>query len=468
MNFKKIRTIKIDNEILEKLKWIALGLLLFCLFLTSLFPDLVITYTHSLNFLDCVFRGDFLEFYQYTLDNQYYGFPADYYVAIYLIFGIWNLPIWILTKICSIDPYSIGALLWARAIVVAFIAGILWSIKRIFEILEEEQDQHVYFMICSSVLCIFPSFIMGQYDVISLFFIMFGILQCLRSDKVSWGALAAFAIAIPIKTLAIFPVILIILHWEKRILGIIKKIIVSMTGLLLCVLPYINNAGYHEAMTYNGGWLGKISKASIAAGWDQGISLFWLSFFGLCIVAYKMNHCGKKQYLEQIAWLLTTFYVLFFSFTPAHPQWCVLIVPFLMVLIRQKNKNYILNILLETVSGISLILLQAYHYSWVYFTDTTSYLILKNTGAISDLKEIGSLREIFDKVLPPEAATILHAAYLATAAAILFINHPWSKTSELNDSEKVSIQSDVLKLDWLRILIICGCVFATFMIVYVI
>ena len=468
MILKNLNHIKINNDVFDKMKWVALGLLLFFLFVTSLFPDIVITHTHSLNFLDCFFSGNFLEFYQYTLERQYYGFPADYYVMIYIIFGIWNLPIWILTKLCSIDPYSIGVLLWARTIVVVFIVGILWIIYKIFEILKEEQDEHVYFMICSSVLCIFPSFVMGQYDVVSLFFIMLGILQCLKEDKISWKALIIFAIAIPIKTLAIFPVILIILHQEKKILGIIKNIIISMTGLLFCVLPFMNNAGYNEAMTYNGGWLGKISRASISAGWDNGISLFWLSFFGLCIVAYKMNHQGKKQYLEQIVWLLTAFYVLFFGFTPAHPQWSVLIVPFLILLIRNKNKNYILNILLETVSGILLILLQAYHYSWVYFTNTTSYLILKNTEAIADLKGIGSLREIFDKLIPPEAATILHAAYLATAVAILFVNNPWSKEDVLDDKEREGIQSDILKLDWLRILIVFGCIFATFLIVYVI
>ena len=229
MILKNLNHIKINNDVFDKMKWVALGLLLFFLFVTSLFPDIVITYTHSLNFLDCFFSGNFLEFYQYTLERQYYGFPADYYVMIYIIFGIWNLPIWILTKLCSIDPYSIGVLLWARTIVVVFIVGILWIIYKIFEILKEEQDEHVYFMICSSVLCIFPSFVMGQYDVVSLFFIMLGILQCLKEDKISWKALIIFAIAIPIKTLAIFPVILIILHQEKKILGIIKNIIITKT-----------------------------------------------------------------------------------------------------------------------------------------------------------------------------------------------------------------------------------------------
>ena len=466
MLFKNVK--KIDNNVLDKMKWPALGLLLFVVFITSLFPDIVITYTHSLNFLDCLFSGNFLGFYEYTMERLYLGFPADYYIIIYIIFGIWNLPIWILTKLFSIDPYSIAALLWARTLVVVFVLGIFWIIHKIFEVLQEKDDEHVYFMICSSLLFVLPNFVMGQYDAISLFFVLMGVLLCLKEDRISWKPLIIFAIAIPIKTLAIFPVILIILHKEKKILAIIKDVIVSMSGLLLCVLPFMNNDAYNEAMTYNGGWLGKISTAAIPSGWDSGISLFWLCFFALCIVAYKMKNDSKKEYLDQITWILTAFYVFFFVFTPAHPQWCVLVVPFMMLLMRKKNQNYVLNVLLETASGISLMLLQAYYYSWVYFTNTNSYLVLKNVEAALDLKGIGSLREIYEKMLPSELVTVLHAAYFATAAAIVIINNPWKKVNKLEDSQKETTQLEILKLDWLRILIILGYILATLLIVYVI
>lgn len=468
MDLKRIYNIKAGGLTLNKIKWTSLGLLLFCLFITSLFPDIVITYTHSLNFLDCVFSGNFFGFYEYTLERLFYGFPADYYLLIYIIFGIWNLPIWILNKLFCIDPYSIGALLWVRTLVAVFILGIFWIIHKIFEELKEKEDGHVYFMMGSSALFVLPNFAMGQYDAISLFFILLGVFYSLKEEKISWKALCSFAIAVPIKTLAIFPVVLIILHKEKRILAIIKNIILSMMGLLLCVLPFVNNAAYNEAMTYNGGWMQKISKAVIPSGWDQGISMFWLSFFGLCIIAYKMREHSKKEYADQITWILTAFYVLFFGFTPAHPQWCVLIVPFMMLLIRNKDQNYALNIVLETAMGVSLMLLQAFHYSWVYFTDTTQWLVLKNIEAISDLKGIGSLREVFDKMLPPEVATILHAAFFATAVAIIIINHPWKKEKILEVATKENSQLEILKLDWLRLLIIFGYIFATFFIVYVI
>ena len=468
MLLKKLSNVQISIKTLEKMKWFALGVLLLYFFMTSLYPDIVITYNHSLNFLDCVFSGNFLGFYEYTLERIFLGFPADYYIIIYIIFGIWSFPIWILTKICNIDPYSIVAMLWVRTLVVVFVLGTFQIIHKIFEELLEKEDEHIYFMISSSLLLVLPSLVMGQYDVISLFFMLWGVLLCLKEDGISWKTLILFTIAIPIKTLAVFPVVLIILHKEKRIFAIIKNLFVSMIGLFLCIIPFMNNAGYQEAMTYNGGWLNKISRARIPSAWDQGISLFWLCFFGLCIIAYKMRNKGKKEYLHQITWLLTAFYVLFFGFTPAHPQWCVLIVPFMMLLIRNKDQNYILNILLEMAASVSMMLLQAYYYGWVYFTNITSFLLLKNVGKGWDLKGIDSMREIYDKVLPPELVTILHAAYLVTSVAIVIINNPWCEARTLGETEKKQLPVEVLKLDWLRILIILGYILVTLFIVYVI
>ena len=160
MRLKYLANIRSDKKLFKKLKWVALGLVLLFLFVTSLYPDLVITYTHSLNFWDCVFGGNLSEFYTYTLERQFEGFPADYYIIIYIIFGIWNLPIWIFTKIFSMDPYCVGALLWARLLIIVFLLGILWTVYEIFKILGENQDEHLYYMICSSVLLVFPSFIM--------------------------------------------------------------------------------------------------------------------------------------------------------------------------------------------------------------------------------------------------------------------------------------------------------------------
>ena len=82
----------------EKTGWILLGLILVFAFFGFFYNDMWITYNHSMSFLDCLFSGNFLGFYEYTLGNMYLGLPADYFLMIYILFGIWNCPTWLISK----------------------------------------------------------------------------------------------------------------------------------------------------------------------------------------------------------------------------------------------------------------------------------------------------------------------------------------------------------------------------------
>ena len=409
-----------NTKLLDKLKWIALGVLVLVLFATCLYDDLITTYTHSLHFLDCIFSGKFFGFYEYTLEREIFDLPADYYIIIYIIFGIWNFPIWILKQIFSIDSYSVMALLWAKMILLPFIAGVFQVVYKMLDLLGEKDKEHTFFMMGSSLLFVLPICFIGQYDIISLFFVLWGILQCMKDERLSWKAILLFAVAVPIKVLAIFPVMLIILVQEKRIIEVVKKLLGTLVFLALCVLPYSGNTSFHIATQNNGGWFAKLSNAVLSSGWN-GISIFWLTFFGLCIVAYKMEQKNLKEYFKQITWILTAFYSFFFIFVEAHPQWSVLLVPFIALLIREENRDFKLNLLLETIAGGALVISQAYYFHWVYFTDRTSWLLLKNITEKASKYWIVSLRDIgmLEKIIP-----LVNAVFFAAVIGILVLNHP--------------------------------------------
>lgn len=454
-----------NTKLLDRLKWIALGVLVLVLFATCLYDDLITTYTHSLHFLDCIFSGNFFGFYEYTLERVIFDLPADYYIIIYIIFGIWNFPIWILKQIFSIDPYSVMALFWAKMILFPFIAGVFQVVYKMLDLLDEKDTEHTFFMMGSSLLFVLPICFIGQYDIISLFFILCGIFQCMKDEKLSWKAILLFAVAVPIKILAIFPVVLIILVQEKRIIEIIKKLLGTLVLLVLCVLPYSGNPSFYEATQHNGGWFAKLSSVVLPSGWN-GISVFWLMFFVLCIVAYKMKHSSVKEYFKQITWILTAFYGLFFIFIEAHPQWSVLLVPFIVLLIREENQDFKLNVILETIAGGALVISQAYYFHWVYFTDRTSWLLLKNIENKANKLWIISLRDIgfLEKIIP-----LVNAAFLAGVIGILVINNPWKRTALINN--KTELDKDIcltkVGIDWLRILCIFGYIVVTFLITYV-
>ena len=454
-----------NTKLLDKLKWIALGVLVLVLFATCLYDDLITTYTHSLHFLDCIFSGKFFGFYEYTLEREIFDLPADYYIIIYIIFGIWNFPIWILKQIFSIDSYSVMALLWAKMILLPFIAGVFQVVYKMLDLLGEKDKEHTFFMMGSSLLFVLPICFIGQYDIISLFFVLWGILQCMKDERLSWKAILLFAVAVPIKVLAIFPVMLIILVQEKRIIEVVKKLLGTLVFLALCVLPYSGNTSFHIATQNNGGWFAKLSNAVLSSGWN-GISIFWLTFFGLCIVAYKMEQKNLKEYFKQITWILTAFYSFFFIFVEAHPQWSVLLVPFIALLIREENRDFKLNLLLETIAGGALVISQAYYFHWVYFTDRTSWLLLKNITEKASKYWIVSLRDIgmLEKIIP-----LVNAVFFAAVIGILVLNHPWKEKDKIEKTQEIykDIFLTKMKIDWLRILCIFGYIVVTFLITYV-
>lgn len=454
---------KMNKKVLNKVKWGALTFLFFVLFLTCLYDDLLTTYMHSLHFLDCIFSGNFLGFYEYTLSRTVFDLPADYYILIYIIFGIWSLPIWILKKIFVFEPFAVLAVLWVKMILLPFVAGVLYVVHNIIKLLEEDNTEHTLFMICSSLLFVLPIGFIGQYDVFSLFFILCGVYFCMKEQRVSWKAIAMFSVAIPLKILAIFPVVLIILIQEKRIIEIVKKVAGSFVLMVVCVAPFFGDPAFHEALNGNSGWFEKLSSEVLPSGWE-GISIFWLVFFCLCIIAYRMKQNSLKEYFRQVTWTLTAFYALFFIFVEAHPQWSVLLVPFMALMIKEENEKFKINVILDTIAGVTLIVSQAFYFHWVYFTDRTSWLLLdwiSNKGSKFwwvSLRDIGFL----EKLIP-----LVNAAFLASIVGLLFINHPW-KRDEL--SEKVN-ENDIyltkLGISVVRILSVFGYIVVTALITYV-
>lgn len=455
--------LKLSDKMLKKIKWGTLIVCVSILFLTCLYDDLLTTYMHSLHFLDCVFSGNFLEFYEYTLSRTVFELPADYYVLIYIIFGIWSFPIWILRKFVEFDSFVVPAVLWMKLILLPFVAGVLSIVHRMIKLLEENESEHTLFMICSSLMFVLPICFMGQYDVISLFFILCGIYLCMKEQKVSWKAVALFSVAIPIKILAIFPVVLIILIQEKKVIEIVKKVLGSLIGMAICVIPFVRDSAFHEALNSNGGWFERISAEVIPSGWN-GISIFWCIFFGLCIVAYRMKQSNLKEYFKQFTWILTAFYALFFIFVPAHPQWSVLLVPFMSLMIREENADFMINAILDTIAGVALILSQAYYFDWVYFTDRTSWLLLDwitNKGNRMWLVSLGSIGTM-EKLI-----TLINAAYFTAVIGLLFMNHPWKKKTELQVENVIEIRTAKVGIAALRILAIFGYIVITALITYV-
>ena len=68
-------------------------------------PDLWETANHSYVFLESVFSGNFMNFYEFCAahnNSYYYINVANYNIMIYMLFGLWELPVFIFNHIFSL------------------------------------------------------------------------------------------------------------------------------------------------------------------------------------------------------------------------------------------------------------------------------------------------------------------------------------------------------------------------------
>ena len=157
--------------------WALLGAICALAFVTFLYGDVKATFEHSFNFLDSVFAGRPQDFYQIAIENSTFGHPAVYDVPIYAIFGLWNLPTYVLYRFGDFDYLnSTPAQLWLKLMVVVFAlvaARLVMAIAKTIG-MSAARSKWVAFYFLSSMALFVPVFVIVQYDIISVTFMLAG------------------------------------------------------------------------------------------------------------------------------------------------------------------------------------------------------------------------------------------------------------------------------------------------------
>lgn len=444
--------------------WYILIIILGFYFVSLLYPDIVITYHHSLNFLDCLFSGNLIGFYDYSVQNQYGGWPANYSLPMYIVFGIWCLPIWLLGKLSIISVESVWCLLFIKGLVLFCCIGCVFLLKKILINIDCKDIKLSLFQFSSSLLFIIPALAIVQYDVISLMFTLLAIYLYIKEERFSFKFFFIFSVAVALKLFAIFPFIYLILLKEKRIFYIIRNILFAFAVYIIVALLYFNNAGYKTAVVdFNSGMLDRLMNVTFETG-TLNISIFFSLFFVICIIAYLSNPARISETIYMLSWLCTFFYLDLFLFMQfAHPYWIILMVPFLFIMISLNKKKMKINFTLEILLELSIIIVYASIFYWVMLNNTSfSYLLFKNIPVYSNILQIDSFSQIVDLVNLRNLLPIFYSLFAVVSGALLFINWPGYK----KDASLEIVNENVITKEWLYIIrIICLIVYFTMSIV---
>ncbi|WP_396643576.1 hypothetical protein [Microbacterium sp.] len=407
--------------------WALLGAICALAFMTFLYGDVKATFEHSFNFLDAVAAGRPQDFYQIAIENSTFGHPAVYDVPIYAVFGIWNIPTWLLYRFGDFDYLnSTPAQLWLKLMLVLFAlvaARLMMAIAKTLG-MTVARSKWVAFYFLSSMALFVPVFVIVQYDIISVTFMLAGLLAYMKGRTRAF--LFWFLIAITFKLFALFIFIPLVLLREKRIPRALGQILVGVLGLLLCRLLYRGDLAFEVS---TGGFTDLMLDRLRVAGftWQSSIPvpLFVVFIVGLAIFAYAKRASSTRELQAFAIYLSLAAFLVFCAIVPLNPYWIALVAPFSVLIIFANPKYLTLNSLLEVAIGTTLFLI----YMLVGYS-------MYNSGIFKDL--------VFGQFIPPASpqrfytpGEILNAVgisgnnviflvgfMIACVLAVLIINYP--------------------------------------------
>lgn len=334
INVKKISVIDIGFIV-----WGVIGVICFFMFAHY---DILVTAQQACTYLLPSF-GDF-----YSVNARLTGsYSANYFPSTYILFAIWNLPL----KILGLTPeywgdWNVAFALWNKCFVVLIFCLCIGIFSKIVHKIKfsKEKSKIALLLFVSTPACFFTIFISGQYDVLTLLFILLGYYYWLYDDVYSEiKFILFFGFAATFKLFAFFVFGVLLLLKEKRIEKIIAKVLLACIPMLVVSLPYliydreafINQVFGFQVIDY--------VKIGVVSFGQANLQIF--PFF-ICLIfafSYFDNSIGRQQLIEKSLFYACGIFAAMFGFFNWYPQWMLLAVPFLVIssLMNRQHKTFL-------------------------------------------------------------------------------------------------------------------------------
>ena len=216
-----------------RFEWIIVCFVLGILFFSHIYWDMIVTTRHGINVWESLFSGNLLNYYHDNVAPPMTGVAttaAIYPFPVYIIFALWNFPLWLLERFAGVDPLASPlTLMYGKAVLIPFLVGSAVMIRKICRKLDisDNNAQWCSFFFVTNCLVIFALNVVGQYDIFAVFFMLVGLYFYL--DKKYTHFIALFAVAVCMKLFALIVFIPLLLLIEKRVWDIVLKGIAVMS-----------------------------------------------------------------------------------------------------------------------------------------------------------------------------------------------------------------------------------------------
>jgi hypothetical protein len=315
---------------ISKLDYWVYGISLGLCFLLFKQSDLTLTNNASFAYL----YGHFADFYDY---NRPLFSGNNYLPVFYWIFTLWNIPLKLLglapeittqTWMLSTEIQTI----WSKLLLTIFFFGSIRLIKKIADQISDaknidqtnEENLAPSYLFATSPIAIFAVFIFSGYDIFGVFFTLLG-LHAYFAKSWKWFVFW-FSVAISFKYFAALIYLPLVLLIEKRMLYLV------LYGLLGLIFSIIQFWMYWHSEAFHLGIFGMINDKTSGHGVSPRFMLANVFYLALCLYLYFSKFDFKVNayaWYRRAIFICVLAYALFFSWTLWHPQWLVIITPFI-------------------------------------------------------------------------------------------------------------------------------------------
>ncbi len=357
----------------------------------------------------------------YDINNVKYN--GNHYPFInYLLFGIWNFPIYFF----DIKLSSIIFNIWQKLIIIPFYIGEILLINKIAKFLFDSKKS----LLCSlfwatSPIVIFEHLIIGQTYSIVILSTLLG-LYLLFKDKIFYACIAiSFGVGFKYYPLLIFmPALLMI---EKKPINLIFYGLITLIPNAITTLPFYKSENYiNDVLKFSE--IDRLFGSSVEFHkfliFENPLSYsFKISFviiFLIYIYSYLYKFTDKNKYIVDSLYISLFITIVLFLFTSWIPYRMVMITPFLCILLflSDKLREYFY---LEIIFVIAFMIVVTGLYQFYMYERSWEFGLLSNyTEKAWDV----DLAFFYGEYISQNMISLSIAYILASLLTILLFLHP--------------------------------------------
>lgn len=418
------------SYMLKGRKSYAEWIILFCILAVSatvfLYMDILNTFDNSILFMKSIFSGNFLNFYDYTVQNAQTNYAANYEVLIYFIYGIWNLPVLLLSEVFGIDYLSSPwCCMWCKLLGVicsVLIGYVTYKILR-YTGVNKEYSMLGFFLVMSSMALFMVAFIIAQVDEAGLLLIMLGFYYYLQGKNKKF--ILCFILAMPLKSFAIFIMIPLIALREKRFLFVIGKTALGVSLMVFFKLLFKGDAAYNFALSSQSqAATEQILKGTLNLG--TSIVMFIAVYIAVCVFCFlhKVKEEDKFSAPIYISFLV---WAAFFCTVPINTYWIIFLAPFSVLAVISSGKYMKVTVLLETLWGIGFSLYAGFKNNVLSEKGLVTRLFLPKFVDVPSRSQLkyGSLKNFAEALSLDRYIVVLNTVFVVCLIILLILTNPW-------------------------------------------